>query len=131
MENLRDKYISVFFKKLSQETKKNIYFDEFMWHAFSYDAVSNLKYGDAIKEFKKRDKNDVYIFFQESDKILEKKDLAYSELLRIWGKSDKELDCYVVDKNFEWTFVLTHETLDSEDDYYIGPFFTSINMINK
>ena len=93
--------------------------------------VSCLKYADAINEFKKRDKNDVYVFFQETDKVLELKDLSYSELLKIWGKSDKELDCYVVDKKFEWSFVLTHETLDSEDDYYIGPFFTSVNMLNK
>ena len=102
-----------------------------MWHAFSYDLIPNLKYENAINELKKREKNDVYIFFQNSDRILEEKNLTYEKLLKIWPETYEEADLYVVDKIFEWTFVLTHETILRKNDFYIGPFFTTIDMINN
>lgn len=61
------------------------------------------------------------------------KNLTYNKLLRMINENKIYPDCYVVDKNFEWTFVFTHETLEDcsasgfANPCYIGPFFTTIN----
>ncbi len=139
MDNIRNKYIETFFSKLSDEDKKNIYFDQYLWHAFSYEKVSCLKEKEAIEAFNEISENNVYIFFQRSKKILEKENLTYEKLLHmIDNEEDFDVDCYIVDKNFKWTFVFTHETIiwnatptGASYCYYIGPFFTTIDMIKK
>ena len=64
--------------------------------------------------------------------------VTYEELIDMRAKGKIDWDCYVIDKNFKWCFVITHETDydykastvedidDSINPYYIGPFFTEI-----
>lgn len=132
---IKEKYINAFFPNLTDKDKKEIYFKDYMWHAFSYNKVSHLEKKAAVKAFNKRRKNDVYIFFQRDKKILEFKNLTYKKLLNKMKKEKLESDCYIVDKNFEWTFVFTHEAIQPthywwqfpKHFFYIGPFFKSIS----
>lgn len=137
MDNIKNTYIDNFFDKLTKEDKDSIYFNDFMWHAFSSEKVSAIEGINAIQEFKKNERSSVYIFFQNKDIILERENLTYNDLLSII-KEDvwNNMDCYVVAKDFQWTFVCTHETcipnefdmeVDEERDFEdfpsIGPFF--------
>lgn len=132
MENIKNKYIEIFFKDLTIEEKESIYFKQYMWHTFSYQKVPCLEGLEAINEFKQKIKNDVYLFFQHNDTILEMKNLTYEKLTDMINNELIAADCYVVDKNFEWSFVYTHETIsdgtcDFINPYYIGPFFITTN----
>lgn len=137
MNDIRNKYIETFFSTLTDEDKKNIYFDSYLWHTFSYGEITCLEGKEAIMAFNKINKNKVYIFFQKGEEIYEKEDINYDKLLNmIFYEDGFDFDCYIVDKDFKWTFVFTHETMtDKEytvhDCYYIGPFFTTIDMIKK
>ena len=138
MNIIKNNYINSFFKDLTFEDKKEIYFEQFMWHAFSYKKISAIEGKEAITEFNKIKNNDVYIFFEDNDIVLEKTNLNYKEILEIielQSKKDKltsYYDCYIVDKNFSWTFIITHETQIKDDPYfYIGPFFSKIENKNN
>ena len=68
---------------------------------------------------------------------MERQNVTLEELLN--NDEVIESDCYIVNKNFTWTFVITHETIFDEEaeevigynGYYIGPFFTTIDMIKQ
>ena len=108
-----------------------------MWHAFSNKLIPSLEGKDAIHEFKNKTVNDVYIIFQYNDIVLERKNLTYESLLIIMEEVGY-WDCYVIDKNFTWTFVMTHETIYNKkvffkkgiNPFYIGPFFANKTKIN-
>ena len=140
IKKLKDKYIEVFYKGLPEKDKEKIHLNDYLWHAYSYEAVPCIEGVEAVKEFMKKEKNDVYVFCLYNGYVEEIKDLTYEKLLKMiyWDKIYS--DCYVVDKDFKWTFVYTHETEDVEkvlnhmkksqnlyDPYYIGPFFKSLD----
>lgn len=135
--DIRKRYIEKFFSNLTDEEKKDIYFEDFIWHAFSCNKVKSVEGTVAIEKFKKHNKNNVYILFQNKDVVLEKNNITYEELIDII-KEDiwDNMDCYVIDREFNWTFVCTHETyipneldfIDEENRNFeefpsIGPFF--------
>ena len=128
MNEIINKYQETFFSDLTEKDKDEIYFNQYMWHAFSYEKISSIQGEEAINEFAKMCKNEVYIFLEHDDAVLEEKDVTLKKLFEILEHS-KEIgyDCYVVSKDFTWTFVTTHETQYNDGIYhYIGPFFKMI-----
>lgn len=139
-KELKEKYIKIFYKDLTEKDKEKMHLNDYLWHAYSYEVVPCIKGVEAVKEFMKKEKNDVYVFCLYNGYVEEIKDLTYEKLLSMiyWDKIYS--DCYVVDKNFKWTFVYTHETADVDEvikhmkktkdmynSYYIGPFFKSLD----
>ena len=125
INEIKEKYIKTFFEKLTTKEKQEIYFEQYMWHAFSYEKIKCINGEDAINEFAKMKKNEVYVFFEHDDVVWKEKDLTLENLFGLL-KDSKEYgyDCYVVDKDFTWTFITTHETMYDDGIYhYIGPFF--------
>ena len=125
-----EKYINTFFGNLSAREKKEIHFDQYMWHAFSYEKIKCIDGEEAIREFAKMDKNEVYIFLEHEYKVWKEKDLTLKSLFKLLNDIEKNMayDCYVVDKDFTWTFITTHETEYDEGIYhYIGPFFKKVD----
>jgi hypothetical protein len=59
-------------------------------------------------------KNNCYIFYQNSDYAL----IHENASKLIANDLKNELDIYVVDKGFNWTYVKTHET------GWFGPYFS-------
>lgn len=71
--SIKDKYISIFFENLTKEEKDEIWFWQYMWHAFSYNKVESEKGKKAIESLRKHKSNDVYIIFQRNEEVLEEK----------------------------------------------------------
>lgn len=146
--NIRNKYIDTFFSNLTEQEKNEIFFEQHMWHAFSYNKVNSKEGIEAIQSLRKHNRNDVYLIFQRKQQVLEGKNITYEEIYNnVLKNDDWDTDCYIIDKNFEWTFVLTHETIDEElqkiydrygkipidtvaevkgKQFYIGPFYAEI-----
>jgi hypothetical protein len=109
-----------FANHISQEEKKSIYlYDDggscgYLWHLFSYEKKDCLKDEQAEKAFNNEPKNSCYVFCQHSDYALVLENASKftaNDLLN-------ETDIYVVDKDFNWTYVKTHET------GWCGPYFS-------
>ena len=120
---LRKQWENNFADHLKLEEKKSIYlFNEggfcgYLWHLFSYEKKACLKEEQAEKAFNDETKNSCYVFYQHNDYalILENASkLQSNDLLN-------ETDVYVVDKEFTWTYVRTHETGGC------GPYFSRKN----
>ena len=116
---LRKRWEDYFADHLSDKEKKSIYlhledwYSGYLWHIFSYEKRNCLKEEQADIAFNKRTKKFCYVFYQHSDDafILEKaSSLNVNDFLN-------EEDVYVVDKEFNWTYVKTHET------GWCGPYF--------
>lgn len=65
-------------------------------------------------------KKECYIFYQHCNDVLLIKDASLLSMDDILRETDDMYkgDIYIVDKDFTWTFVKTHE------DRWCGPYFT-------
>ncbi|WLR57370.1 DUF4275 family protein [Mesobacillus subterraneus] len=121
--DLRQKWESAFASQLSPKEKRQIFLHDkggasgFLWHLFSYEKRKCEKEEQAELAFDNQYKDTCLIFFQHSDevwKVKDASDLTAKDLLMTDGEY---ADLYIVDRDFRWTFVVTHE------QGWIGPFF--------
>ncbi|MGV2941893.1 DUF4275 family protein [Mesobacillus sp. LC4] len=121
--DVRQKWEAEFASHLSPKEKRQIFLHDkggasgFLWHLFSYEKRKCEKEEEAELAFDKQYKDTCLIFFQHSDevwKVNDSSDLRATELLMTDGEY---ADLYIVDLDFNWTFVVTHE------QGWIGPFF--------
>ncbi|MEK4921007.1 DUF4275 family protein [Cytobacillus sp. FSL R5-0569] len=122
---LRKQWEDNFVNHLSDKEKKSIYLYEdgccgYLWHVFSYEKRKYLKEEQADTAFKKEPKQACYVFYQDLDDayILENASSLTAE------DFVNEEDVYVVDKEFNWTYVRTHET------GWCGPYFSRKDKTN-
>lgn len=103
--------------------KDKIYLDDFLWHVFSYEVKDNQTGENAIHRFDEVNKDSIYLFYQFRDKgYLIEKDSDLSNVdLDNFIDGFEEMDLYIVDTQFKWTYVKTHE------EPHIGPFFAECN----
>lgn len=113
---LKEQWESSFANGLSEEEKKQIYLNQFLWHVFSYEKISCLSSILAAEAFDNENKQQCYIFYQHSKHALLVEDAAELEA----ADFDNEDDIYVVDRDFKWTYVKTHEL-------QCGPYFKRIS----
>lgn len=117
---LRKQWEDNFANHLSLTEKKDIYlwndggFCGYLWHLFSYEKKDSIQGQEAEETFNNEQKGSCYIFWQHTDYvlILENADILIANDLK------DEYDIYVVDKEFNWTYVNTHET------GLCGPYFS-------
>lgn len=121
---LRKQWEDHFANHLSDKEKKSIYlYDEdgfcgYLWHLFSYQKKNCLEQEQADHAFNKEAKQYCYVFYQHSDEVLV---LEHASSLHA-DDFINEKDVYVVDKDFTWTYVRTHET------GWCGPYFSRKGM---
>lgn len=115
---LREQWRNSFASHLSTEEQYSIGMDGFLWHLFSWEKVECLKEEAAKAAFEKHLKQKCFIFYQfideayllENAKTLTIEELPYDQYSWDYG------DIYVVDSDFKWAFMLTHES-------ECGPYF--------
>lgn len=117
---LRKQWEDEFVSHLTVQEKEDIYLysshwaSGYLWHVFSYEKRNFLQLEEADKAFKQEKKKFCYVFFQHYDDayILENAETIIADDFKV------EEDVYVVDKDFNWTYVRTH------DSGYLGPYFS-------
>jgi hypothetical protein len=100
----------------------DIYIDEFMWNIFSSKRLPCLEADEATARFVSQNKTGCYILYQFYDDAyyLENAAALIPQDL-IEGIDFPGKDLYVVDKEFNWTYIITHES-------DCGPYFYDKNM---
>lgn len=111
-EELRHRWEREFTKGISRSVKSSIYFNEYLWHVFSYQKLPGFTNNEAVNAFENEQKHDCYVFYQRSDAAYF---LDNAEGLTA-GDFINEQDVYIVDTGFKWTYVKTHES-------DCGPYF--------
>lgn len=109
---LKSKWEDRFANGLKSKDKKEIYFDSYMWHIFSYERKESRIGSKAKQAFNKVKKTEVYGFFQNEDKAFY---INNAELLKA-SDLDHLDDVYIVDSDMKWTYIHTHEL-------QCGPYF--------
>jgi predicted metal-binding protein len=113
-DNLKKLWENIFAKTLSKTEKELIHMDQYLWHIFSYKKVNCLENDVARDTFDLCKKTQVYVFFQNEDITY-----LYQNAAKLKSTDfDMLQDVYVVDKDFKWTYVYTHEA-------QCGPYYIS------
>lgn len=107
----REKWLESFVKK-----EVSPYWRGFLWELIDYQRSGLLEGKDANQAFNRVNKHYCYIFFQESDDVLEVQFASEMRARDLIDTVGEYSDVYVTDKGFNWTYVLAHEP-----DY--GPYF--------
>lgn len=114
------KWIDTFGASVSSKDLKKYVISNgnYLWHVFSWELIPKSRYldGKAAKEaYDRIDKCDaIYIDWFEDDTINNiTRDLNCAKDL------DRFVEVYVVGKDFEWTYIKTHEDV-------CGPYFMKI-----
>lgn len=106
-----------FTHNISEETKRNIHFNQFRWHIFSYEQRECLKEEAAREAFDNIVKEEIYVMYQRSPYVM-----LYSNASDLQAADfDEEQDIYLFDKSFAWTYVHTHESM-------CGPYFAASHI---
>lgn len=109
---IADRWVSVFGAGADpQMIEEHVLNAGYYWHLFSWVEVPCLEGEEARRAFDAMDYDEAYIFFDWSFHVETIGKTTAAELDK--GCSD----VYVVDKNFRWTYVHTHE------DGLLGPYF--------
>ena len=118
-----NRWISSFASGVSEEILKEHVFEDynFLWHIFSWGNVSCLEGDKARKAFDERKCDLVYMFCSgySSNNFPQIEDVMITNKVTSEQLEMKD-DIYIVDMNFSWTYVHTH---DSE----CGPYFAMSN----
>jgi ribosomal protein S17E len=116
-KELRKRWGEAFANDISKNQKRQIFYRNFLWHIFSYEVLSCKEGHKASVAFNLNMKDECYIFYHKYKNalLLENAGNLTSEDINneIGGYIH---DAYVVDKDFSWTYIRTHE-----DD--CGPYF--------
>lgn len=109
---LRGVWEKEFAEAISSDEKRKIYLHDFLWNLFSYSKVNAYEKDHAKLAFNNEIKNRMYVFYQHSDLAL-----TIENAKNIVADDFKnEDDIYIVDTEFQWTYVNTHES-------FTGPYF--------
>jgi Domain of unknown function (DUF4275) len=120
-EELLEQWEEAFAKHLSKSQKGKIRFNQYLWHVFSFKKIKCLEGQDAIDAFNKLKKNVCYIFYQDDENALMIENANKLKAEDITNKKEEYIDdVYVVDKDFTWTYIYTHEEI-------CGPYFYKTN----
>ena len=119
---LRKQWEDNFADHINSKEKKKIYLHDnggycgYLWHLFSYEKRECLQGEEAEKAFNKECKSNCYVFYQHTNYALI---LENADILNL-NDLQEESDIYITDKEFNWTYVKTHEI-----DF--GPYFSRKN----
>ncbi|MFJ7934926.1 DUF4275 family protein [Sporosarcina sp. NPDC096371] len=125
---LRHQWEERFAGHLSNEEKEEIglHYNGFacgyLWHVFSYEKRGYVKEKQANEMFNNMPKHTCFVFYQHSDYAFIIENTSFVTAEDFVEKDDfDEGDIYVVDKDFTWTYVHTHEES-------CGPYFSRNNV---
>lgn len=113
------KWLESFVPDLTEEQYESCFVGEYLWHVFSYKLIpeERVLMGDKAREaYEKADKEQAFtIRLWLDEENIETEPIR--EKLKDWKKVDKLQELYVVDRDWKWTYVSTHE------NGWLGPYF--------
>ena len=125
LEEIRNKWIEIFAGNLTERERKEISIDNHLWYGFNSEKKDYLEGEDAVEAFNNLRKKGYYVFFDYDIYTYEDFFGYENKVFEVfgWNKMKAEDfscdDIYIVDKEFTWTYVYTHQ------GFWCGPYFAS------
>lgn len=110
------KWTKLFATSVPKEKRKEVHFEQFRWHLFSFELLDALTEEDARIAFDAEPKDFVYLFWQH------KKEAYLIENVHLLKAEDFDHDfiphpdIYLFSPKGKWTYIHTHESM-------CGPYF--------
>ncbi|WP_214484115.1 DUF4275 family protein [Bacillus sp. SM2101] len=113
---VRKRWEDTFTNSISQSKKDEIFLHQYLWHIFSFQVLPCKEKEKAIEAFNTLKKNKIYVFYQNTYSYsLENAENITTEDFK------GERDIYIVNEDFTWTYIQTHE-----QEAGLGPYFFEI-----
>jgi len=112
MQDYKDNWEREFTSDIPIKVKEDISFESFLWHVFSYGVLKSIEKEDSIVAFNNVKKGNCYVFYQYLDLVYKFENASSLTT----ADFENEQDVYIVDEDYTWTYINTHE---SEH----GPYF--------
>ena len=110
------KWTKLFASYIPKEKRKEVYFEQYKWHLFSFELLKALSDDAARAAFDAEPKDSLYLFWQHTDQ-------AYLvENAHLFKAEDFDhtfipfSDFYLFSPEGKWTYIHTHESM-------CGPYF--------
>lgn len=113
--SIKANWSKIFTQQVTKAEKKEIRYDQFRWHVFSFEKIKALEKEKAREAFDQCKKSNVYVFYQLKDQAFL---LKHAKHLKS-EDFDSDSDVYVFDPEQKWTYVRTHEE-------QCGPYFYQV-----
>lgn len=110
------KWTKLFAASVPKEKRKEVHFEQYRWHLFSFELLNALTDDEARAAFDAEPKDSVYLFWQHTEKayLVENAHLFKAE------DFDHDFipfsDFYLFSPEGKWTYIHTHESM-------CGPYF--------
>ena len=110
------RWTKLFAASIPKEDRKNVYFEQYKWHLFSYKLLDAMTNDEAREAFNAEPKTSVYLFEQHS------KNAYLVENAHLFKAEDFDhdfipfSDFYLFCPEGKWTYIHTHESM-------CGPYF--------
>lgn len=117
------KWLNTFVPDLTDKQYNEWFIDQYLWHVFSYEVISkeNVLTGDmARKAYDNIDKENAIMIQIWDDEIIEETEELIDEY-KNWEAIEDIPELFIVDKDWKWTYVSTHE------NGWCGPYFYKID----
>ena len=117
------KWLNTFIPSLTDKQYGGCFVDQYLWHVFSYRLIPEEKVltGDmARKAYDNIDKENAIMIQIWDDEILEETEKLIDEY-KSWEAIEDIPEIFIVDKDWKWTYVSTHE------NGLCGPYFYKID----
>ena len=110
------RWTKLFASSIPKEKRKEVHFEQYRWHLFSFELLKALSDDEARAAFDAEPKDSVYLFWQHTDQayLVENAHLFKAE------DFDHDFipfsDFYLFSPKGKWTYIHTHESM-------CGPYF--------
>ena len=110
------KWTKLFASSIPKEKRKEVHFEQYRWHLFSFELLKAFSDDEARSAFDAEPKDSVYLFWQHTDQayLVENAHLFKAE------DFDHDFipfsDFYLFSPEGKWTYIHTHENM-------CGPYF--------
>jgi len=113
------KWLSVFVPELTNDLYNDCYVYQYLWHVFSYRLVPKEKVltGDMARDAYNNINKEGAIMIQLWDEETSEQVSAILDEYKTWEKIEDIPELYIVDREWKWTYVSTHE------NGWCGPYF--------
>lgn len=111
-QDFKDKWEREFTNTIPEKVKEDISFESFLWHIFSYEVLKCIEKEDSIVAFNNMEKGSCFVFYQHLDLVYKFENASSITA----ADFENEQDVYIVDEDYTWTYMNTHEA-------ECGPYF--------
>ena len=113
------KWLNVFAPELTNDQYNDCYVYQYLWHVFSYELVpkENVLTGDMARDAYNNINKEGAIMIQLWDEETSEQVSAILDEYKTWEKIEDIPELYIVDREWKWTYVSTHE------NGWCGPYF--------